>query len=424
MSNNNQIPQEKCIDHTLLLSQEGYLFIKNRVNQYQSDLFQTRLLGKKVICMSGMDAARIFYNVELFERKDALPKHVLKTLFGVNAIQTMDGEKHLHRKMLFMSVFSEERQQQLSEIAKKYWNNAINRWGERERIVLFDEVNYILCQSVCEWAGVPLHQSEVKTRANEFIAMVNDLAAIGPRYWKGKKARSNAEKWLKGIIEDVRSGKRQVKKNSILYEVATYKETDGSLLDAQMAAIELINILRPTVAVSRFIVFMALALYEHSEYKEKLRSGNENDRLMFVQEVRRYYPFTPFLGAIVKKNFIWHKCKFKKGTLVILDVYGINHDPRIWKNPEKFRPERFQEREDNLFDFIPQGGGDPTKGHRCPGEGVTIELMKLSLDFLVNQMEYKLPDQDFSYSLSQIPTLPKNGFIMSGIKKKCKSQSK
>lgn len=93
-----------------------------------------------------------------------------------------------------------------------------------------------------------------------------------------------------------------------------------------MAAIELINVLRPIVAISYFLVFSALALHEHPKYKEWLRSGNSREREMFVQEVRRYYPFGPFLGALVKKDFVWNNCEFKKGTSVLLDLYGTNHD--------------------------------------------------------------------------------------------------
>ena len=57
MSINKQVPRDKCIDNTLALLHEGYPFIKNRVDRYQSKLFETRLLGKKVICMSGKDAS-------------------------------------------------------------------------------------------------------------------------------------------------------------------------------------------------------------------------------------------------------------------------------------------------------------------------------------------------------------------------------
>lgn len=231
-------------------------------------------------------------------------------------------------------------------------------------------------------------------------------------------ARYRTEKWMEGIIEDVRSGRLEAEECSALYSMAFHKELDGSQMYTQMAAIELINVLRPIVAISTFITFAALALYEHPECKEKLRSGDNNYLEMFVQEVRRYYPFGPFIGARVRKDFILNEYEFKKEMLVILDMYGTNHDSRIWEKPDEFNPERFKEWKGSLFDFIPQGGGDPSKTHRCPGEGITIEIMKGSLDFLVNKIEFEVPEQDLGYSLVKIPTLPKSGFIIRNVKRK------
>lgn len=62
--------------------------------------------------------------------------------------------------------------------------------------------------------------------------------------------------------------------------------------------------------------------------------------------------------------------------------------------------------------LIPQGGSDAAISHRCPGEGVTLELMKTILNFLVNRVTYNVPNQDLGYSLAKIPTLPKSGFVM------------
>ncbi|AJA49308.1 fatty-acid peroxygenase [Clostridium pasteurianum DSM 525 = ATCC 6013] len=415
-----EIPHDKILDSTLELSQEGYMFIKNRIDQYQSNLFQAHLLGEKVVCISGEEASKVFYDSERFQRKGAAPKRVQKTLFGMNAIQTMDGEAHIQRKLLFMSLMTPVHEKRLAELIMEKLQASVNRWEVADKIVLFDETKDILCQIACHWAGVPLLKSEVKDRAEDFSRMIDAFGAIGPRHWKGRRARSRAEKWIKGIIEDVRTGKLKIEEGSALYAMAFHRELDGSQLDLQMAAIELINILRPIVAISTFITFTALALYKHPECKERLMTDHNSDIEMFVQEVRRYYPFTPFLGARVRKNFIWNQCEFKEGMLVLFDVYGTNHDSRIWDNPYEFRPERFKKRKESLFDFVPQGGGDPAKGHRCPGEGITVEIMKASLDFLVNKIDFQVPEQDLRYSLSRMPTLPKSGFVMSSIKRKFK----
>jgi fatty-acid peroxygenase len=423
MSMNEQIPHDKSLDNSLALMREGYLFIKNRVDRYQSDLFEARLLGQNVICMSGEEAAKVFYDSEQFQRNGAVPRRVQQTLFGVGGIQTMDGDAHIHRKLLFMSLMTPPHQKRLADLAMDQWQASITKWEGARKVVLFDEAKEILCRVACEWAGVPLKESEVKERAEDFSAMVYAFGAIGPRHWKGRRARNRAEAWIRGVIEDVRAGKLNAEEGSALHAMAFHKKLDGSQLDTQMAAVELINVLRPIVAIATFITFSALAFHEHPECKKKLQPGNSNDLEMFAQEVRRYYPFGSFLGARVRKDFIWNQCEFKEGMLVLLDMYGTNHDSRLWENPNEFRPERFKGWKGSLFDFIPQGGGEPETGHRCPAEGITVEVMKASLDFLVNKIELEVPDQDLSYSLVKMPTLPESGFVMSNIKRKFQTVS-
>ncbi|WP_269144051.1 cytochrome P450 [Clostridium guangxiense] len=418
MTIDEQVVHDKGLDNTLDLLHEGYTFIKNTMDFYRCDIFETHLFGEKVICITGEEAAKIFYDEERFQRKDAAPKRIQKTLFGMNAIQTMDGKAHTHRKLFFMSLMTEKHQKKLAELMLEALQASAYEWESIKKIVLFDEVKNILCKIACRWTGVPLPEFKIKNLADDFSAMVDGFGGIGPRYWKGKNARTRTERWAKGIIEDVRGGKLTVKNDSLLYAMAFYREIDGNLMCSEMAAVELINLLRPVVAISTYITFAALALYKHPECKKKLVTDDNNYIEMFVQEVRRYYPFTPFLGARVRKDFTWSGLEFEKGMLVLLDIYGINHDSKIWGNPDEFQPERFENKKDRLFSFMPQGGGKASEGHRCPGEGITIEIMKVSLDFLVNKLEFDIPKQDLSYNLARIPTLPHSGFIMSNIKRK------
>lgn len=418
MSNieNEKIPHEKVIDNTLALKQEGYMFIKNRCDELQTDIFKTHLLGEEVICMTGEEAAKIFYDSNNFERKNAAPKRVQKTLFGENAIQGMDGEAHLHRKHLFMSLADKLNQDKLATLMMGKLMNSISVWENSQQIVLFDEAKNKLCQVACEWSGVPLADSEIEDRANDFAAMVDGFGGVGPRYWSGRKARTRTEDWVQGIISNVRLGKLHVQEDTALHTFAFYKDLNENMLDEKMAAIELINIIRPIVAISTYIAFMIVALHDNPNDRQFLIHGNDEYFEMFVQEVRRFFPFTPFVGARVKKDFNWNNCDFTKNTLVLLDVYGINHDSRTWDAPFTFQPERFKNWNGNMFTFIPQGGSDPATGHRCPGEGITTTIMKTTLDFLVNNIKYQFPDQDLNYSLSRIPTFPESKVILSNVK--------
>lgn len=410
------IPKNRCLDNTIKLLLEGYLFIPSRCKRYQSDIFQTRLMGKKVICMSGSDAAEIFYDNKLFTRKGVIPKRIQRSLFGVKAIQTTVGDEHKKRKNLFMSMMTPARIDHLVLLTKREWEKSSKKLTSQARIQLFDEAAVILCRAACKWSGVPIRRSETRELSKNLSYMVDAFGAVGPRYWRGRLARIRTEKWMKRMIRDVRRGKIIVPTSSLLYKVAFYKDSDGMLLPSKIAGIEMINILRPITAIATYITFGALAMHLFPEYKRKLQIDDGNYSHMFAQEVRRYYPFGPFIGAKVRNDFIYNRYLFKKDTLVFLDLYGTNHDPRIWKKPYQFWPEHFKYRDGNPYDFIPQGGGDYYKGTRCPGEWITIELIKVSINHLANCIDYDVPSQNLSYSMRRIPTLPKSKFIIENVR--------
>lgn len=416
MKSTRPIPYDKSLDSTIPLLLEGYEFIQNRCNRYQSDIFRTQLLGKSVVCISGEDAAKLFYDDIRFKRKGVAPKRIQKTLFGKNGVQALDGVSHRNRKQMFMSIMTPDKLSVLHQLTQEQWKINSAKWKRRDSIVLFDETQKIMCQIACKWAGVPLKKSEVKQRANDLGKLVDGFGGIGLRYWQGKCARQKTESWIAAIVDQIRNHTLYPPKGSAADVIVWNRDENGKLLSKQVAAVELINILRPIVAIATYITFGALALHEYPKYQKKLQKGVEEDITYFVQEIRRFYPFAPFVGAEVRKNIRWKRYQLKKGTLVLLDLYGINHDSRLWENANEFWPERHVVQVDNKYKFVPHGGGDPMNGHRCAGEAVTIEIMKVSLDYLVNHLEYSVPKQDLGYSLTRIPTLPKSKFIMNWVR--------
>lgn len=85
---------------------------------------------------------------------------------------------------------------------------------------------------------------------------------------------------------------------------------------------ELINILRPTLAVARFVPFAAVALEQHPQWRRIFADGDHSDLEPFVQEVRRFFPFFPAVPGRVREPFEWRRHHFREGDWVILDLYG------------------------------------------------------------------------------------------------------
>jgi hypothetical protein len=79
--------------------------------------------------------------------------------------------------------------------------------------------------------------------------------------------------------------------------IARHRDADGRPLDESVAAIELLNLLRPMVATARFVAFAALALHRYPETRDPVRAGDAEHATAFVHEVRRFYPFFPAIGG-------------------------------------------------------------------------------------------------------------------------------
>lgn len=406
------MPQAPEFDSTLGLLTQGYKLIQNTCRELETDVYEGRLLLQKTIFMMGEEAARIFYDNEKFQRHGAMPKRVQKTLLGVGGVQSLDDAAHRHRKHLFVQqLMSPQHIESLQQMTHQDLVDTARSWSYTSRLTLFPELQLILCRAVCRWASVPLDDVEAKQRSYDLGAMIESGGRVGPAHWHGRRARKRSEQWVVRLIQAVRSGSLVVPEHSALYAVALHRDLDGGLLSEKIAAVELLNILRPTVAIARFMIFAAVALHQFPEYKTKIENDDEYLQ-MFVQEVRRFYPFFPQLAARVRRDFQWKGYAFPKGRRVILDLYGTNHDERLWENPASFNPQRFHRYDGNLYDFIPQGGGDYQTHHRCPGEIITIELMKVFMRFLSQRISYNVPKQDLTISLSKVPTLPASGFII------------
>ncbi|MDG9728035.1 cytochrome P450 [Streptomyces sp. DH41] len=402
------------MDRTLPLLTEGYAWLPDRMRDSADAVLRTRLLGRPALAVRGPEAVRFFYDEGHVHRHGAIPAPVLDTLFGQGAVHTLDGDAHRIRKELFLPLLDPDRVAGLTEHVTAAWDEAVRSWSERPRVVLFDEAGVVLTRGVCRWAGLPHQVVDAEPLARDLIAMVDGFATPGPRHLRARRARARQEARMARLIEDVRRGKVSAPADSVLDRVCRHHDDPDEPLDARTAAVELLNVLRPTAAVSWFVAFAAHALHRWPAHRERLRAGDGAFATAFAHEVRRFYPFAPFLGGRTVTELTWHGESVPAGGILLLDVYGQNHDEKLWGDPYTFRPERFLERPADPDELIPQGGGDPATGHRCPGERVTVGLLE-SLAVRLARLEYTVPEQDLRIPLRRIPTRPRSGFAVTGV---------
>jgi fatty-acid peroxygenase len=193
--------------------------------------------------------------------------------------------------------------------------------------------------------------------------------------------------------------------------VARHRDADGEQLDPHVAAVELLNVVRPTVAISWFLAFSGHALVRWPRHRERLAAGDPAYAEAWAHEVRRFYPFAPFIGGRAPREVEWDGERIPRNAMVLLDLYGQNHDADLWGDPYAFRPERFLGREIGAFDLVPQGAGDPRTNHRCPGEQVVVEVLA-ALAVRLARLQVDVPEQDLGISLRRIPAKPASGVVL------------
>lgn len=359
-------PRARGIDNTLALMHEGYAFISNRCTELGVDAFETRLGGRKVICMRGEEAARLFYGGDNFTRVGTTPPTVIHMLREKGSVEKLDGESHRWRKQMFMSLMTEDSIARLLEAFEAEWRSTP---AHTEM-----ELRAVLCRAAARWIGLPASVIDGE--------MIDALVPIETGTIQGIRLRHRAKVWAESIVEEVRAYELEVTRGRPLAVIAEHRDEKGSLLVPKLAAVELLNLVRPIVAVARFVVYAADALAKYTSPGFALRDAAALER--FVQEVRRLYPFFPAVAGRALRALTFRGHAIPEGALVLFDLYGTNHDPDIWPDPNGFHPERFEQDPPTDFDLVAQGAGDYLKDHRCPGEPLAIEVVKRAVRLMTS----------------------------------------
>jgi len=308
-----QLPRDNRLDATLALLKDPYRFISKQCRAHGADLFETRLMLGKTICMTGPEAARLFYDQSRFKRQGAMIGRIQKTLLGRGGVQGLDDAAHRHRKQMFMSLMTPERIEGLIATTAEEWQARARLWAQKDEIVLYDELHELLTRAACAWAGVPLPEAQVPQRTHEITALFDAAGSVGPKHWRARWARKRANRWIENVVMQIRSGQMRPPEGSAASTIAKHRDLDGELLSPHVAAVEVLNVIRPIVAVGVYITFVAHALHHHPDCRSELEDGDDGSYPeLFVQEVRRFYPFFPAVAALVRSDFDWMGYRFPR----------------------------------------------------------------------------------------------------------------
>lgn len=151
--------------------------------------------------------------------------------------------------------------------------------------------------------------------------------------------------------------------------------TDEKLLETEIISNALLFLLAAYETTSVTLQFVIHNLVNNQDIQEKLRSElkqaiNHNSgevnfktvskvallKNVIMETLRMYPPVSPFTSRLVGEDYEYDGIRIPKGSSVFIGVAAIHNDAVLWPEPEKFKPERFENEFDKLA-YLPFGGG-------------------------------------------------------------------
>lgn len=131
----------------------------------------------------------------------------------------------------------------------------------------------------------------------------------------------------------------------------------------------------------------------------------------------------PYLQAIIRETFRLHppvpmvtrrcvaECKVEnyvipENTLLFVNVWSIGRNPKLWKNPLEFRPERFLKNGEGdsidvrgqHFQLLPFGSGR----RMCPGVSLAMQEVSALLGAIIQCFDFKVVDHKTGMILNDV----------------------
>ena len=225
---------------------------------------------------------------------------------------------------------------------------------------------------------------------------------------------------LRKIVKKRRDSEKEFGDLLDMLLMAQYE--DGAFMDDEQLIDEILILFvagHETTSNALSFIFQLLAL--HPEWQEKTCRESQNlqhTELMelvtnspiaqqVIEEGMRLYPPAYFIDRVNLTDDAFEGMKFEKGSNLLFSVYEIHRHPKLWEDPEKFKPERFENGgRQYSSQYFPFGAGP----RKCIGNNFAMFEMIIAVSELVSR--YKIFPVSEQIGIKPLITLkPQNAYL-------------
>jgi cytochrome P450 len=302
--------------------------------------------------------------VDEFEKGPVL-KVFSRPLLG-NGLLNSEGEQHRQRRRLVAPAFAHQRVSKYADIMRAHSEAAVARWSDGAEIDIAQEMMRLTLGIV----GRTLFDVDLLDRADTLGRDITTLQAWVvrqmrvpfkiPRLPAPQAALNRLNETIYRLIRDRRAS--GVDKGDLLSMLllSADEETGQHLTDEEVRDEAMTLFVAGHETTAQAMAWSWYLLSQHQAQFQRLRSEGMPYALQVMKEAMRLYPpaFVMARGALQDTSI--GGFPVRKGELVLMAPWLQHRDPRLWKNPLDFDPDRFlPQREAAIprFAYYPFGGG-------------------------------------------------------------------
>jgi cytochrome P450 len=342
----------------------------------------------------------------LFTGDPLMKRHgndILRSTLGDRSVLLLEPDEHLERRKLLLPPFHGERVRGYARLMEHLIAAELGRWRSREVVAVLPRAQNLTLEVILQ-AVLGMRDEEMRGRLRAIYDSMIGItgSALGfyfpqtHRRWNpamrsflGKKAALDAilTEQIAATRDDPALGER----DDILAMLVSARDEHGNGLTTADLLSELNTLLvagHETTATA--IAWGAELLAHHPEELARARDGDERHLDAVVKEILRSRPPIPIGGARQPvEPFPIDGFTIDPSVVILVDGWGVHHDPDVYPDPDAFRPERFLDEPPDSYAFLPFGGG----AHRCIGAALAQLEIKVVLSALLERYDLA-PTQD------------------------------
>ncbi|TAG71349.1 MAG: cytochrome P450 [Oscillatoriales cyanobacterium] len=297
-------------------------------------------------------------------------------LVGPNSLLLLDGDQHLQQRKLLMPPLHGERMKAYGEIIRDITEKAINTWTPGNTFIAQATMQNIsldvILHAVFGLSEGERYQQIHQLMVDMFSVFSNPLNATFLLVKSLQKDLGAWSPWGRFL-------RQRQRLDELLYQEIRDRKTQSQPLGEDILSL-LVSARDEAYWIHYLPEVREKLLQELSSIDVDNCDGMEIAKLPYLNavcsETLRIYPIVFFaFPRVPQAPMQLMGYDIPKGVMLSTCIYLVHHREDLYPEPNRFKPERFLERQFSPYEYLPFGGGN----RRCIGAAFAMFEMKLVL---------------------------------------------